>query len=182
MITTSREEKSMLNNERGVALVVAVLIMITATFLGVAAVMTSDIEIRISGNQRCSEKAFYAADSGVDRGLAWLLSLGPTPPDKSSLPTMGGTKHVFDPNHDPNCYSRYRITDVNYTSPPPPGWEMTMLVSIFFGSSSPAHRGSMEQGRRRSYPRSGFFNGIRADVYPPSRAHAFQSAGWCHAH
>jgi hypothetical protein len=32
-----------MGNERGVALVVAVLVMITATFLGIAAVMTSDI-------------------------------------------------------------------------------------------------------------------------------------------
>jgi Tfp pilus assembly protein PilX len=132
MRTMSRKERSMLRDERGVALVVAVLVMITATFLGIAAVMTSDIEIRISGNQRCSEKAFYAADSGVDRGLAWLLSLGPTPPDKSSLPTMEGTKHVFDPNHDPNCYSRHRITDVNYTAPPPPGWEMTMFERRYY--------------------------------------------------
>jgi hypothetical protein len=136
MRTTSRKEKSMLRNERGVALVVAVLVMITATLLGVAAVMTSDIEMRISGNQRCSEKAFYAADAGIDSGLAWLLSLGPTPPDKSSLPTMGGTKHVFDLDHDPSCYSRYRIIDVDYTAPPPPGWEMTMFERRYYRVNS----------------------------------------------
>jgi len=136
MRTMSGEEKSMVGNERGVALVVAVLVMITATFLGIAAVMTSDLEIRISGNQRCSEKAFYAADAAVDSGLAWLLGLGPIAPDKSSLPTMEGTKYVFDPNHDPNCYSRYRIIDVNYTAPPPPGWELTMFERRYYRVNS----------------------------------------------
>jgi Tfp pilus assembly protein PilX len=125
-----------MGNERGVALVVAVLVMITATFLGIAAVMTSDIEIRISGNQRCSEKAFYAADAGIDSGLAWLLALGPAPPDSSSLPTMDKTQHVFDPQNDPTCYSRYRITDVNYTAPPPPGWELTMFEKRYYWVNS----------------------------------------------
>ncbi|MFQ5842719.1 MAG: PilX N-terminal domain-containing pilus assembly protein, partial [Thermodesulfobacteriota bacterium] len=53
-----------MRNERGVVLVIAVLIMITATFLGIAAVMTSDIEVRMSGNQRSMETALYAADGG----------------------------------------------------------------------------------------------------------------------
>ena len=122
-----------MGNERGVALVVAVLVMITATFLGIAAVMTSDIEVRISGNQRCLEKAFYAADAGSDRGLAWLLNWGATaPPPKSSLPTMGKTAKELDPG----CYSRYRITDLNYTAPPPPGWELTMFESHYYRINS----------------------------------------------
>ena len=124
-----------MGNERGVALVVAVLVMITATFLGIAAVMTSDIEIRISGNQRCSEKAFYAADAGADTGLAWLLNLGPVPPDRSSLPTMDGTQYVFDDN-EPSCYSRYRITDVNYKSLPPPGWDLTLFEKRYYRVNS----------------------------------------------
>ncbi len=118
----------MMGNQRGVALVVAVLVMITATFVGIAAVMTSDIEIRISGNQRCSEKAFYAADAGADTGLAWLLNLGPVPPEKSSLPTMATSKHDFDSD----TYSQYRITDVNYKSLPPPGWELTMFEKRYY--------------------------------------------------
>ena len=124
-----------MGNERGVALVVAVLVMITATFLGIAAVMTSDIEMRISGNQRCMDKAFYAADAGVDRGLAWLLGLGPSAPSNDELPTMGGTKHVFDAN-DPCCYTRYRITDLAHKTFPPPGWELTMFEERYYRVNS----------------------------------------------
>jgi len=121
--------EGVLANQRGVALVVAVLIMITATFLGIAAVMTSDIEIRISGNQRCLEKAFYAADAGAERGLAWLLDQSvAAPPEKSGLPTMGKTAKEIDPE----SHSRYRITDLNYTAPPPPGWELTLFESHYY--------------------------------------------------
>jgi hypothetical protein len=119
-------------NERGVALVVAVIVMITATFLGIAAVMTSDIEVRISGNQRVMEKAFYGADAGADRGLAWLITLGPAVPDKSSLPTMSTTIHT----HDSYTSSRYRITDVNYATLPPPGWELTMFEKRYYRINS----------------------------------------------
>ena len=132
MEKTMEKRRSSMGNERGVALVVAVLVMITATFLGIAAVMTSDIEIRISGNQRCSEKAFYAADAGADRGLAWLLNLGPVPPEASSLPTMGTTRHDFDSS----TFSQYRITDVNYKDLPPPGWDLTLFEKRYFRVNS----------------------------------------------
>ncbi|NIS59767.1 MAG: hypothetical protein GTO13_03390 [Proteobacteria bacterium] len=121
-----------MGNERGVALVVAVLVMITATFLGVAAVMTSDIEIRISGNQRSSEKAFYAADAGIDSGVAFLLNLGHIPPETSLLPTMDKTRHDFDSS----TYGRYRITDVNYKSLPPPGWDLTLFENRYYRVNS----------------------------------------------
>jgi Tfp pilus assembly protein PilX len=40
-----------MRDERGVVLVIAVLAMVTATILGIAAMMTTDIEVRMSGNQ-----------------------------------------------------------------------------------------------------------------------------------
>jgi hypothetical protein len=124
---------SLVGNQRGVALVVAVLVMITATFLGIAAVMTSDIEIRISGNQRCLEKAFYAAEAGVENGLAWLVDRSITdPPEKSALPTMAKTAKAIDSE----CYSRYRITDLNFSAPPPPGWELTLFESHYYRITS----------------------------------------------
>jgi hypothetical protein len=122
-----------MGNERGVALVVAVLVMITATFLGIAAVMTSDIEVRISGNQRISEKTFYAADAGIDNGLAWLITnVGASPPADSELPTMDGTRYDFDSGY----YSRYRITDLKATAFPPPGWELTMFEKRYYRVNS----------------------------------------------
>jgi Tfp pilus assembly protein PilX len=59
-MSTTKKRRSRMGNERGVALVVAVLVMITATFLGIAAVMTSDIEVRISGNLRPNARSVMA--------------------------------------------------------------------------------------------------------------------------
>ena len=118
-----------MGNERGVALVVAVLVMVTATFLGIAAVMTSDIEVRISGNQRVSEGAFYAADGGIDNGLAWLINnVGTAPPADSELPTMNETNREFGSGF----YGQYRITDLKATALPPPGWELTMFEKRYY--------------------------------------------------
>jgi hypothetical protein len=101
-----------MRNERGVVLVIAVLIMITGTFLGIAAVMTSDIEVRMSGNQRCMETALYAADGGIENGLSWLASSGVTKPDESNLPTMKETKDIPDPDND-KISSQYYIGDLH---------------------------------------------------------------------
>ena len=133
-----------MRNERGVVLVIAVLAMITATILGIAAMMTSDIEVRMSGNQRSIDAAFYAADGGIDSGLNWLANSGAGKPDDSRLPTMGETKAVLDPNND-NIYSQYYICDLRHSTNPPPGWDVAKFRRYYYqiystGYEKPADR------------------------------------------
>lgn len=52
-------------NEDGSALIVAVLILLLCTIIGIFATNTSTIEIQISGNDKFHKIAFYCADSGV---------------------------------------------------------------------------------------------------------------------
>jgi hypothetical protein len=52
-------------DESGVALVVALILMIVFTLIGLASTFSSTYEIKLSGNKRGSTDAFYAADSGV---------------------------------------------------------------------------------------------------------------------
>jgi Tfp pilus assembly protein PilX len=52
----------------GTALIVALLILIVLSLMGVYAVFTSTVETRIAGNERLLECAFYAADGGTDYG------------------------------------------------------------------------------------------------------------------
>ena len=54
------------NNEKGSALVVAVVFLMLLTVLGSFATKTSNIEIQISGNDKIKKMVFYAADSGID--------------------------------------------------------------------------------------------------------------------
>jgi hypothetical protein len=56
---------SQANNEEGSVLVVALLLLVLLTIMGISATTTSNIEIQIAGNERFHKIALYHADSGV---------------------------------------------------------------------------------------------------------------------
>ena len=53
-------------NQSGVALVIAMIMIIVMTVIVLAASLTSIFEIKLAGNKRGSTDAFFAADSGVE--------------------------------------------------------------------------------------------------------------------
>ncbi len=55
-------------NERGMALVTAMLLLVVLTVIGVAAMSTSNLEIMISGAAKNKQAAFYAAEAGLEHG------------------------------------------------------------------------------------------------------------------
>lgn len=59
-------------NDRGSALVVALLILVLLTLMGISATTTSTIEVQMAGNEKFHEMAFYAAESGWQEALNWL--------------------------------------------------------------------------------------------------------------
>ena len=61
-----------LNNERGVVLVAAMLIMSALTLLGSTAVMTSTTDTKIGANYKTGVQAFYAAEAGIEEARARL--------------------------------------------------------------------------------------------------------------
>ncbi len=54
-----------LGNERGMALILALVMLALLGILGVWALDTSTTDLKISGNFRTTQSAFYAADGGV---------------------------------------------------------------------------------------------------------------------
>ena len=59
-----------MKDESGVALVIALLMMIMLTLIGLGSIFSSTFEMKLSGNKRASTDAFYAADSGVQVVMA----------------------------------------------------------------------------------------------------------------
>jgi len=59
-----------LRDQSGAALVIALLMLIMLTLVGLASIFTSTFEIKLSGNKRGSTDAFYASDSGVQVTMA----------------------------------------------------------------------------------------------------------------
>lgn len=53
------------NNERGYALIVAILVLSLITMIGYAAVRTSTVELQISGNEHQIANDFYDAEGGL---------------------------------------------------------------------------------------------------------------------
>ncbi len=53
-------------NQKGVALVIALMMLLILTLIGINAVTTTTFETSIVGNQRIYNTAFYGADGGLD--------------------------------------------------------------------------------------------------------------------
>src|SRR5512136_2663601 len=85
--------KTIIRDQSGAALVIALLMMITLTLIGLGSVFTSTFEIKLSGNKRGSTDAFYAADSGVQVLIANIKNF--------DLPAKY-TNNQFNPFTDPS--------------------------------------------------------------------------------
>ena len=59
-------ERNHLKNQKGVSLVIALMILLVLTLIGISAISTTTFETNIAGNERLYNRAFYTTDSGVD--------------------------------------------------------------------------------------------------------------------
>jgi hypothetical protein len=82
-----------LKDQSGVALVLALIMIVILTLIGLASTYTSTFEMKLSGNKRGTTDAFYAADSGVQVIVANV--------DNFSLPGKY-VDNKYDPFTDPN--------------------------------------------------------------------------------
>jgi hypothetical protein len=82
-----------LKDQSGVALVLALIMIVILTLIGLASTYTSTFEMRLSGNKRGTTDAFYAADSGIQVVVANV--------ENFSLPGKY-VDEIYDPFTDPN--------------------------------------------------------------------------------
>jgi Tfp pilus assembly protein PilW len=66
-------------SEKGVALVLALIMLLILTFIGISSISTTTYETNISGNERVGTVAFYASEAIFQVGLNQL-------PDTQSIP------------------------------------------------------------------------------------------------
>jgi hypothetical protein len=72
---TARRPIAGLRDERGTALIIALMAMMLLTALGAAVVMVSSTETHISSNYRNGQEALYAADAAIERVVQDLLMI-----------------------------------------------------------------------------------------------------------
>ncbi len=63
-----KKSNLILRNESGAALVVALLMIVILSLIGIASSSNSTFEIRLSGNKRGATDAFYSADCRAEIG------------------------------------------------------------------------------------------------------------------
>ena len=56
---------SILGSEKGMVLILSIMLLLVATVVGITALSTSTINVMIAGNQRLNELCFSSADSGI---------------------------------------------------------------------------------------------------------------------
>ncbi|MBW2605197.1 MAG: pilus assembly PilX N-terminal domain-containing protein [Deltaproteobacteria bacterium] len=88
------KRKFQLENEKGSVTVLAVVLLMLLTLIGMAAISTSSIEAQIAGNELRHKQAFYAAESATAY-VAWSPNL--YGPDNIT----SGTAHYFPNNTAP---------------------------------------------------------------------------------
>jgi hypothetical protein len=98
-----------INNESGAVLIIVLLMLSLLTILGISALTNTDIELKISGNDKSAKRTFYLADGGNEIGQdliqkaadmgGWGGGAGPVVLQKTTItdknfymaPTLGGT-------------------------------------------------------------------------------------------
>ena len=79
-----KRSRTFFKDQSGVALVIALVMMIILTLIGLASVSTSIFEIILSGNERGATDAFYGADSGAQVVASNLASFDPSKYDAAN--------------------------------------------------------------------------------------------------
>ena len=69
--------KSRMGNERGIVLIIALMLLLVLTILGIGSISTTSFESIISGNERLANIAFYSAEAGIQLGLNQLPDVTP---------------------------------------------------------------------------------------------------------
>jgi|GEM_PF-3173274 len=65
--------KTYINTESGIAMVIALVMLLALTVIGISSLLNSTLDIQMSGNERRSEESLALADAGVERVVHDLL-------------------------------------------------------------------------------------------------------------
>jgi len=97
--------KSILRDQSGAALVIALIMIVVITLIALASSYTSIFEMAMSGNKRGTTDAFYAADAGVSSIIAY-----PT----LSFNTLA---YIALPSNTASVYNNFSFTGLNIPNP-----------------------------------------------------------------
>ncbi len=87
-----KRNRTLLRNQSGAALVIALIILVVLTLISLSSSITSISEIKLSGNKRGSTDAFYTADGGIQATLANLANFNSASSDYVLIASTTGIR------------------------------------------------------------------------------------------
>jgi hypothetical protein len=76
---------SILGNQQGASFIIALLILLVLTLIGINAINTSVFETNIAGNERLYNNAFFVGDAGVDYFYGTCSAFIPIPQTSGTI-------------------------------------------------------------------------------------------------
>jgi hypothetical protein len=70
-------ERNTLGEKKGIAIIIALLILLVLTLIGISSITTTNFETSLSGNERLKADAFYAAEAGIQVGISQIPDTNP---------------------------------------------------------------------------------------------------------
>jgi Tfp pilus assembly protein PilX len=109
--------KNRAGNERGIVLIIALMLLLVLTIIGINSISTTNFESIISGNERLANIAFYSAEAGIQVGLNQIPDTTPIPRTEISPSTdtyyAGSVAYVglgqSDGDDTTWTYKRYQV-------------------------------------------------------------------------
>jgi hypothetical protein len=132
-----RKTNRILNDQSGFAFLIALMMMVVLTLLGIAAMSSSTVEIKLSGNKRGATNAFYIADASAQSVLASIGNF--TVEDETKYKNVDTNKLPVDLKDEP--------IDKYYSSPSLPlpsgvTFKVNPQVNIYHMTQKNAPRGA----------------------------------------
>lgn len=156
-----RRKSQVMNNEKGAVLIVALMILVVLSFLGISASTTSQTENKIAGNERFYKQDLYFSDSGAMEGAQIMADFGG---DLRTSPFAGQWLHALGSLTEANIRDIDNTwwigTNSQVSIVEPDTRFMALSMGIASGSSLSAGSPSVHQyrvyGRRRPLNRGRF--------------------------
>lgn len=128
-----------LQNERGVALITVLIVLMLLCILGATVLSSSTSDLRIAGNYRNMQRAFFSADAAVEFATTYgAIYTSIVPGGTSSWPAPGAGK-VLDEN---GVSTGTASPDTNYNVMPIGGGTAKVKVDYIETGAVPAGTGS----------------------------------------
>jgi Tfp pilus assembly protein PilX len=113
VVDKSLEKNFHLPDNRGSVLIAGLLVLLVLSILGLAAMMTTSMELKISANDRAAKRAFYLAEAGLEDTRSRMQTGASSFPIYDTHPTNHNME-IFIATNEKSVTKGYQSTNSNH--------------------------------------------------------------------